>query len=110
MLICGVLAAEYIIKVLRYKRHVKGIVQTQENHSKPKAHIFQYAVIFACFPILVRSIYWTATDASPRMLALATAALTLLRTGFLYPYMNSDPKEERKQNGSSSEQLRDARL
>ncbi|RYP20482.1 hypothetical protein DL767_009436 [Monosporascus sp. MG133] len=40
MLICGVLAAEYIIEVLRYRRHAKGVVQAQEKHSASKAHVF----------------------------------------------------------------------
>ncbi|RYO97208.1 hypothetical protein DL763_002869 [Monosporascus cannonballus] len=127
MLTCGLLAAEYIIKVVRYRRCGSGILQAQEKRSTPKAHIFKYAVIFAYLAILVRCIYRLPEMAggwgNPRMrnekeflildglmVALGTAALTLLHPGFFYPYMNSGPKENRKQNESSSEQLGDVTL
>ncbi|RYP80882.1 hypothetical protein DL769_002260 [Monosporascus sp. CRB-8-3] len=122
MLTCGVLVAEYIIKMLRYRRHTNGIVQGKEKRTSSSMPLYPPTSPFS-------------SDAStgyrklgggwgnPRMrnekeflildgltMALVSAALTLLRSGFFYPYTNSGPKEERKQNGSSSEQLGDLRL
>lgn len=58
MLICGLLAAEYIFKLVRARRQSTiRAVSRKEKSSDTKAQIFQFAVMFAYLAILIRCIY-----------------------------------------------------
>ncbi len=57
MVVCGLLAADYIARLVRHRRQTKATVSIQETTSAIKAQIFQFAVMFAYFAILIRCIY-----------------------------------------------------
>ncbi|KAK7755500.1 hypothetical protein SLS62_002432 [Diatrype stigma] len=112
MLACGLLAAEFIVKLVRHRRasNIRA-VSAQEKSGDVKAQTFQFAVMFAYLLILIRCIYRIPEMAggwgNPRMrneqdflildglmIVLASAALTLFHPGFFYPQMRSKPKNK----------------
>jgi len=57
MIICGILATDYIISLLRNRRCGSANLPVQEKGAATRAHLFQTAVGFAYLTILIRCIY-----------------------------------------------------
>lgn len=58
MLVCGLLAAEFVVRLVRHRRRSNiRAVSAQERSSDGKAQTFQFAVMLAYLAILIRCIY-----------------------------------------------------